>query len=420
MSHESTPQVLNRVAITGMGGICGLGSTLNEIWPNLISGKSGISHIEEFTDDKLFPIKFAGIVKNFTLNPDILSEKEQRKYGRFLLLALQAADEAMSNLNLMQSYEPDRIGSIIGTGMGGFDLLESNYKQFFEKGARRINPFLIPGIIPNMTPGLFSILHGFHGINYSVSSACASSGHALSAAANEIRLGTHDAIISGGTESVVTGITLGGFNQMKALGKGFDDVTKISRPFDKDRCGFVMGEGAGILVLENYEKAKKRGAPILAELVGYGSSSDAHHIAAPHPEGKGAMTAMLNAMRNADLRPEQIDYINAHGTSTPLGDKIEVQAVKKVFGDHAYKLAMTSTKSSIGHLLGAAGGIESVLCIKAMMENTIPPTINLTNPDPECDLNFVPNVGIKKELNYVLNNTFGFGGTNSTLIFKAQ
>lgn len=310
------------------------------------------------------------------------------------------------------------IGSILGTGLGGFPSIEDTVRVYDAKGPRRVSPFFIPSFIPNMATGKISMLYNFKGINYATSSACASAGHAISAAANEIMLGRQDAILTGGSEAVISGLTISGFNSMKALSRWNDRPEQASRPFDKDRNGFVIGEGAGVLMLENLEKAQARGATILAELVGHASTADAYHITAPHPEGAGTIPCMLQALQFSGIKPEDIDYINAHGTSTPAGDIAETNAIKNTFKDHAYNLHVSSTKSMTGHLLGAAGGLESVFCIKALTDQIIPPTINLDQQDPDCDLNYVANTALKKELNYVLNNSFGFGGTNSTLIFK--
>jgi len=409
-----------RVAITGMGAICGLGHSLQEIWKNALAGKSGISTIEIADIEKL-PIKIAGEIKNFTMAEHILEAKEISRYDRFIHLALHSAYEAINHAGgdeFKKYYQPDRIGTIIGVGMGGLPEIERSYGTFLEKGARRVSPFFIPAIIPNMVPGLISIQHNLKGVNYHISSACASAAHAISAAAFEIMAGRQDAVVTGGSESVICYLPISGFASMKALSKRTDDPTKASRPFDKDRDGFVMGEGAGIIVLENLEMAKARGATIYAEVVGHGASSDAYHITAPHPEGEGAARCMKSALASAGISAEAMDYINAHGTSTPLGDLGETKAIKNTFGDHAKKLAVSSTKSMTGHLLGAAGGIESIFCAMALHDGILPPTINLDNQDPECDLDYVPHTARKKNFEYALNNSFGFGGTNSCLILK--
>lgn len=409
---------LNRVAITGIGAITGLGHTVEEIWTNALAGKSGISTIERQSTEN-WPVTFAGEVKNFKLDPNLMNLKDQDRFDLFNQYALHAGDEAINQSGLTQAgYEPSKVGILFGTGLGGFPHIEMNHKVYLEKGARRVSPFFIPSVIPNMAPGLMSIHYGFQGINFSIASACASSAHAIGIAATEIMIGRQDAVVTGGTEAVVTGYTIAGFASMKALSKRNDEPTRASRPFDTGRDGFVMGEGAGILVLENLEKAKARGARIIAEVISFGASSDAHHITSPHPEGLGALLCMNQAFELAGISKEEVGYLNAHGTSTPQGDIAETQAIKKVFGDAAKKLHVSSTKSMTGHLLGAAGGLESIFCIKALETGILPPTINLENQDPECDLDYVANEPIKKDIMYALNNSFGFGGTNSSTIFK--
>ncbi len=410
----------NRVAITGMGAVSALGHSLNETWKNIIEGKSGISFIENSPCeiDKM-PIKIAGEVKNFTLPQECLPEKEWSRYDRFIHYAIKAGHEAFVNSGLKDNcpYQAEKMGSILGVGMGGLPMMESNYRNFIEKGARRVSPFFVPGIIPNMAPGLLTLQLGLKGINYSISSACASGAHAISNAAYEIMSGRQDVVISGGAESVLSNLTISGFSNMKALSKN-DQPQKASRPFDKDRNGFVIGEGAGIVILENLEKAKARGATIYAEVIGHGTSSDAHHITAPHPDGEGAARCMENALDSAGIGPEKIGYINAHGTSTPLGDAAEVKAIKRTFGSHAENIYVSSTKSMIGHLLGAAGGIETIFCAMALHEGILPPTINLDHVDSDCELKHVANTAQKVQVDYALNNSFGFGGTNSSLILK--
>lgn len=411
---------MNRVAVTGIGAICGLGQNIDTIWANAIEGKSGVSKIENTPNIANLPVQFGGEVKNFTIAENILAAKEASRYDKFIHFALHAAYEAMKNAGLLNNkfYAPERMGSIMGVGMGGFPFIEDTHKTYLEKGSRRVSPFFIPGIIPNMAPGMATLVFNLKGVNYSISSACASAGHALSAAAFEIMLGRQDVMVTGGAESVLSDLTISGFSNMKALSKRSEEPTKASRPWDKDRDGFVLGEGSGILILENLEKAKARGATILAEVVGHGSTSDAFHITAPHEEGEGAGRCMKQALEQAGIAPEAIGYINAHGTSTPLGDLAETKAVKNTFKEHAYKLNVSSTKSMTGHLLGAAGGIESIFCVMALHKGIIPPTINLDNQDPECDLNYTANVAKKIQVEYALNNSFGFGGTNSSLIFK--
>jgi 3-oxoacyl-[acyl-carrier-protein] synthase II len=406
---------MNRVAVTGIGSICGLGHNTNDIWKNCLAGKSGVSIIDQSNSEN-FPVRIAGEVKNFKISEDLISAKEQDRFDRFIHFAIHTTDEALKQANF--NYANDRVGVILGVGMGGFPLMESTQSQLLEKGSRRVSPFFIPSIIPNMASGLISIHYGFTGTNYTVSSACASSAHAMVSACYEIMLGRHDAMIAGGAESVITNLTISGFNSMRALSKRVDDPTKASRPYDLARDGFVIGEGAGVLVLENYDKARARGAKILAEIVGFGTTSDANHITAPHPEGLGAISCMQQALTMAKIKPEQIDYINAHGTSTPLGDVAETKAIKIVFGEHAKKMNVSSTKSMTGHLIGAAGGLESVFCVKSIIDDMIAPTINIDQQDPECDLNYTANQKTQRTVKYALNNSFGFGGTNCCLIFK--
>jgi len=408
-----------RVVVTGMGAVTPLGNDVESTWNSALQSKSGIDLIT-LLDTEKHSVKIAGEVKDFSLNEDVLSLRDQSRYDRFILLALKAVDEAMTNskLKVNENIPAHQLGAILGVGMGGFKTIEDTKVTAYEKGVRRISPFFIPAMIPNMSTGLASIVWGFTGVNYSISSACASSCHAMSAAFQEISSGRSKAMITGGCESTLADLALGGFTNMKALSKRNDEPQKASRPFDKDRTGFIMAEGAGVLILEELEHAKARGAEILAEVSGFGFSSDAHHITAPHPEGAGAILSMKSALKNSNLDAEQIDYINAHGTSTPLGDRGETKAIKNVFGEHAYKLKVSSTKSMTGHMLGGAGGVESIFCVKALQNQIIPPTINLENPDEDCDLDYTPNVPVKTKVEYAMNNSFGFGGTNATLIFK--
>ena len=408
-----------RVAVTGMGIICSAGNHLGETWSNITEGLSKISLIEQ-TETEHIPIKIAGEIKNFALSDDVLPLKEQGHFDRFIHLALHACDEALTNAGLKEDkadYRPEEIGAILGVGVGGFPVIERSHKNFLERGSRRVSPFLITALIPNMAPGAITIRYGLKGINYSISSACAASAHAIGAAMDEIKSGTHQVMVTGGAESSISPMAVSGFARMGALSRN-PDPAKASRPFDKERDGFVMGEGSGILILENLGRARARGAKIYAELVGYATSSDAYHIAAPEPKGEGAAKCMKKALANCNLRPEDIDYINAHGTSTPLGDKGETEAIKDTFGKHAYKLAVSSTKSMVGHLLGGAGGVESVFCVEALRTSVLPPTINLETKDPDCDLDYIPNKSLKRDITYVMNNSFGFGGTNCSLIFK--
>ena len=412
---------MRRVAITGLGIVSANGLNLDETWKNITSGRPGISLIEQINTEKL-AVKIAGEVKGFELSEDLLPAKEHSRYDRFIHFALHSTDEAIKKAGFgggdWGPYSAEKVGCILGVGMGGFPMIEATHRTFMEKGPRRVSPFFIPGIIPNMASGLLSIQQGMKGINYTVSSACASAAHALGIAFDEIALGRHDVMVTGGAESVITDLTISGFSNMKALSRRNDDPKTASRPFDTGRDGFVMGEGAGVLVLEEYESAKKRGATIYAELVGHGSSSDAHHITAPHPEGLGASLCMRNAIACAKVDPNKIGYVNAHGTSTPLGDIGETKAIKATFGEHSKDMHVSSTKSMIGHLLGAAGGVESVFCTMALHTGVLPPTINLADQDPECDLDYVANSAKEKQVEYALNNSFGFGGTNCSAIFK--
>jgi 3-oxoacyl-[acyl-carrier-protein] synthase II len=412
---------LNRVAITGMGMINGLGHNLPEVWANAIEGKSGVSLIEQ-ANTELLTTKFAGEVKNFTIAEEILDAKEAAKYDRFIHFAMHSTNEALKDAGLLEvesrPYDMHRMGCILGVGIGGFPEIERTAKTMFDKGPRRVSPFFIPAIIPNMPSGLVTIRYNLGGLNYGVASACASAAHALTAACYEIMFGRQDVMVSGGAESVICNLTIAGFGNMKALSKRNDDPATASRPYDKDRDGFVLGEGAGILILENYDKAVARGAKIYAEIVGHGATSDAYHITAPHPDGDGASRSMKMAIDDAGINLNEIGYVNSHGTSTPLGDIGELRAIKKTFGEHAYKLNISSTKSMTGHLLGAAGGIETIFCAMALKTGIIPPTINVINPDPEVDLDITPNKAVKKDIQYALNNSFGFGGTNSSLVLK--
>lgn len=414
---------MNRVAITGMGMITGLGHSLKETWENSVAGKSGVSLIEQANTEQMLT-KIAGEVKNFEISEHIMEAKEAARYDRFIHFAMHSASEALDDAGLITNhqingtYEAARMGCILGVGIGGFPEIERTAHIMFDKGPKRVSPFFIPAVIPNMSTGLISIRWGLKGINYTISSACASAAHALSAASYEIMLGRQDMMISGGAEAVVGALGMSGFITMKALSRRNDEPQRASRPFDTGRDGFVLGEGAGILVLENYDKAVARGARIYAEIVGHGATSDAHHITAPHPEGDGAYNSMKMAVENAGIDFREIGYVNAHGTSTPLGDIGETKAIKRTFGDHAQNLLVSSTKSMTGHLLGAAGGIETIYCAMALHTGIIPPTINLENPDPQCDLNYVPNKAVKADIKYALNNSFGFGGTNSSLVLK--
>ncbi len=408
-----------RVVVTGLGVVTPIGTGVAKFWENLVSGISGIDKIKEFDPDEFgLTVKIAGEVRDFEpLN--FMDKKEAQRLSRFVQYAVAASEEAILDSKIKEGgYDPLRIGVIIGTGIGGLRDIEREHLVINKKGARRVSPFFIPYGISNMGAGYVAIRHGFKGPNYCVVSACATGNHAIGDAFRMIQAGDIDAAIAGGTEAAITPLGVAGFAVMRALSTRNDEPQKASRPFDKDRDGFVMGEGAGILVLEEYERAKARGAKIYAEIIGYGATDDAYHITAPHECGEGAYECMKLALEDANLNPEDIDYINAHGTSTPLNDKVETLAIKQLFKDHAYKLKVSSNKSMIGHLLGAAGAVEAVASVKTIETETIPPTINLEEPDPECDLDYVPNRAIKMPVRTVLSNSFGFGGTNACLIFK--
>ncbi|RLJ70388.1 3-oxoacyl-[acyl-carrier-protein] synthase II [Hydrogenivirga caldilitoris] len=408
-----------RVVVTGLGAVTPIGTGVDKFWTNLVKGVSGIDHIKSFDPAEFgLNVTIAGEVKDF--DPmNFLDKKEASRLSIFVHYAVAAAEEAILDSGIKEAgYDPLKIGVIIGTGIGGLRDIEREHTVITQKGARRVSPFFIPYGISNMGAGYVAIRHGFKGPNYCVVSACATGNHSIGDAFRMIQAGDIDAAIAGGTEAAITPLGVAGFAVMRALSTRNDEPQKASRPFDRDRDGFVMGEGAGILVLEEYERAKARGAKIYAELVGYGATDDAYHITAPHECGEGAYECMRLALEDAGLNPDEIDYINAHGTSTPLNDKIETLAIKQLFKEHAYKLKISSNKSMIGHLLGAAGAVEAVASVKTIETGLIPPTINLENPDPECDLDYVPNEAVKANVRTVLSNSFGFGGTNACLIFK--
>ncbi|MFL6200690.1 MAG: beta-ketoacyl-ACP synthase II [Thermoanaerobaculia bacterium] len=406
-----------RVVVTGVGLVSPLGVGTAETWRGLMEGKSGIGPITHF-DASEYPARIAGEVKGF--DPlDYTEKKDVKKSDTFIHFALAAAQFAMTDSGLVvDESEADRIGVVIGSGIGGLPLIESMHRILLEKGPSRVSPFFIPGLIVNMAAGQVSIRYNARGPNTSPATACTTGLHAIGDAFRFIQHDDADAMIAGGAESVITPLSMAGFCAMRALSHRNDEPEKASRPWDAHRDGFVMAEGSGIVILEELEHARRRGAPIYAEVVGYGMSADAYHISAPHPEGHGAVRVMRAALRDADLKPEQIGYINAHGTSTPLGDLSEVRAVKTVFGDHAYKLAMSSTKSATGHLLGAAGGLEAGILALAMRHQIIPATLNLDEPGEGCDLDFVPHHPRPADLEYALTNSFGFGGTNGAVILK--
>ncbi|GLV14633.1 3-oxoacyl-[acyl-carrier-protein] synthase 2 [Alicyclobacillus hesperidum] len=406
-----------RVVVTGLGVVSPVGNDVPTFWDSLLSGKSGIREIDRF-DTSDYPCKIAGLVNDF--DPErYIDKKELRHMDMFTQYALYAAHEAVAHAGLVITDENrDRIGVYIGSGIGGIGTTLSNYRILLERGPKRVSPFLVPMMISDMATGQVSIEFGVRGPNSSPVSACATGSNAIGDAFKIIQRGAADVMIAGGAEAAVVDIALAGFSNMKALSLRNDEPTRASRPFDKDRDGFVMGEGAGILILESLESAQARGAHILAEIVGYGMSGDAYHVTAPDPNGDGAYRVMKAALEDAGLQTTDIDYINAHGTSTEFNDRIETLAVKRLFGDHAYKLAMSSIKSMTGHLLGAAGGVEAVACVKTLQEGMIPPTTNYETPDPECDLDYVPNVARKSDVKVVMSNSFGFGGHNASLIFR--
>jgi 3-oxoacyl-[acyl-carrier-protein] synthase II len=406
-----------RVVITGMGALTPLGLSATESFSNALAGQSGIAKITQF-DASTFPVQFAGEVKNFNLD-DYIPKKEQKKMDRFIHLGLAATAQAIKDCGIEWTEElKDRTGVFLGVGMGGLPLIEETHETLRTRGPGRISPFFIPQVIANMAAGHISINYGFRGPNFSITSACATGCHAIGEAARYIQLGIMDVMVAGGAESTVSPLGIGGFAAMKALSTRNDDPTKASRPWDQNRDGFVLAEAAGTLILEEYEHAKKRGAKIYGELTGYGVSSDANHMTNPSPGGAGAQRAMQMALSTASLNPSDIGYVNAHGTSTPAGDLAETEAIKGVFKDEAKKVWVSSTKSMTGHALGAAGAIESVFSLMALHTGKIPPTINLENPSPECDLDYVPLTAREKTLKAVMNNSFGFGGTNACLIFS--
>jgi len=411
---------LKRVVVTGLGALTPIGNTVSEYWNNLLAGKSGAAPIQQF-DASLFKTQFACEVKGFDVE-QFLDKKEARKMDQFTQYAMVSAMEAVDGSGLMESNPNiDRIGVVWGSGVGGLKTFQEESKAFFEgDGTPRFNPFFIPKMIADIAAGHISIKYGFRGPNYVTVSACASATNAIIDAFNLIRLGKADAIITGGSEAAVNEMGMGGFNALKALSTRNDNPESASRPFDVDRDGFVLGEGAGALILEEYEHAVKRGATIYAEVVGGGMSGDAYHMTAPHPDGIGARNTMIAALEDAEISPNQVDYINVHGTSTPLGDIAEVKAIQAVFGEHAYDLNISSTKSMTGHLLGAAGAIEAIACVLAVKNDMVPPTINHFTDDPEIDpkLNFTFNAPQQRTVNYALSNTFGFGGHNTSVVVK--
>lgn len=410
-----------RVVVTGTGLITALGTGAEKTWQGLLAARSGVGPITRFPVEKLHT-RIAAEVKDFNAE-DFIDKKEVRRMDLFTQYALAATDMALKEsglpigLDKPHGHDPDRVGVLVGSGIGGIGSLEEQHKKGLEKGFDRLSPFFIIQMIINMAPGLITIRTGARGPNWSPVSACSTSAHAIGEAWKSIRLGETDACIAGGAEAAITPLGIGGFSVMKALSQRNDDPAGASRPFDKDRDGFVAGEGGGILILEELEHAKKRGATILAELVGYAANSDAHHVTSPAPGGEGAARCMRLALKSAQMNVDDIGYLNAHGTST-FADSVETQAIKTVFGDHAKKLAVSSTKSMTGHMLGAAGGAEAVISVMALTRGVLPPTINQVTPDPECDLDYVPNKPREIRVNAVMSNSFGFGGTNAVLVFK--
>lgn len=406
----------NRVVVTGIGAVTPLGNDAHTTWKNIINNQSGIDYITKLDKDQ-FPAKVAGEVKDFDASK-FIDRKEIRKMDLFTQYAVASAMMAVEDANLkIDETNAHRVGVWIGSGIGGMQVYEEQTKRFFEKGYRRVSPFFVPMLIPDMAAGQVSIHLGAKGINSCTVTACASGANSIGDAFKVIQRGDADVMITGGTESPINNLAFAGFSAMKAITFN-DDPNTASRPFDKNRDGFVIGEGAGILVLESLDHALKRGAKIYAEIIGYGASGDAYHITAPAEDGNGAVRAMEMALNDANIRPEEVDYINAHGTSTEMNDKIETKAIKQVFGDHAYKLAVSSTKSMTGHLLGGAGGIEAIFTVKAIEEDIMPATINYETPDEECDLDYVPNEARRAPVNIAMSNSFGFGGHNATLVFK--
>lgn len=406
-----------RVVVTGVGALTPIGNSASEFWNGLISGKNGVRPITHFDTSDL-PTKFAGQLENYEAT-NHFDRKEARRMDPVTQYALITADETIADSKIdLDRVNKDRIGVMVGTGIGGMITYYDQSVSLHEHGARGVNPFFIPMLIPDMPAGQISIKYGFRGANFCAVSACATGSHNIGLAFDSIRFGMSDMVLCGGTEAPVWRIGIAGFSSMKALSKRNDEPEKASRPFDRDRDGFVLGEGASMFFLESLDSALERGARIYGEIVGYGFSADAHHITAPDPDGNGVRLAINGALDMAGIKPEDVEHINMHGTSTPLGDIAETNSIKKVFGDHAYKINLNSTKSMTGHMLGAAGAAESLATLLAIYHSVIPPTINLENQDPECDLNYTPNKAVERDITYAMNNAFGFGGHNTTLVFK--
>jgi len=407
-----------RVVVTGLGIVSPVGSTVESAWSDILAGKSGIGPVERF-DVSNFPTRFSGEVKGFD-HSDYLDPRDARRMDPFIHYGLVASIQAVRDAGLEATEEnAERIGVAVGSGIGGLDGIEKAHTSYLEKGsARKISPFFVPGTIINMISGNLSIMYGMKGPNLALVTACTTATHNIGIAARAIAYGDADAMVAGGAEMGTTPVGLGGFCAARALSTRNDEPEKASRPWDRDRDGFVLGDGAGVLVLEEYESAKKRGAKIYAELAGFGMSGDAHHMTAPPEDGEGARRCMDNALRDGKINTDEVDYINAHGTSTKLGDLAETQATKDLLGDHARKIAVSSTKSMTGHLLGAAGGVEAVFSVLAIRDQVAPPTINLDNPDEGCDLDYVSNGAQQRKIDVAVSNSFGFGGTNGTLVFR--
>lgn len=408
--------MLRRVVVTGLGIVSPVGNTVPESWANIVAGRSGITQITAF-DVSEFTTRFGGTIKNFDVS-QFISPKEARKMDPFIHFGMAAAIEAMGDAGVeVTDANSRRIGILIGSGIGGLPGIEKGYQAFLDGGPRKISPFFVPSNIINMVSGNLSIRYGIRGPNFALVSACSTGTHCIGLAARMIERGEVDVMIAGGTEYATCPTGLGGFASARALSTRNENPEAASRPWDRERDGFVLSDGAGVLIVEELEHAQRRGARIYAEVIGFGMNSDAYHMTAPSPNGEGAADCMELALADAKINKTDVDYINAHGTSTPFGDKAETDAVKRLFGDHAYKLAMSSTKSMVGHMLGAAGGAEAVFSVLALRDQIAPPTINLETPDPECDLDYVPNVAREMPLKVVLSNSFGFGGTNGTLVF---
>lgn len=414
---RSTPSTERRVVVTGIGILCPTGNSTRESWKNILEGVSGIGRITQF-DASTYDCQIAGEVKPFETE-GYIEKKELKKMDRFIHMTMVAGQDALKDSGFeINDLNRSKVGCFVGVGIGGLPAIEAQHSTLLEKGHGRVSPFYIPMVIANMAAGYLSMKVGAQGPSYCITSACSSGAHAIGEAVRYIRSGLTDMMIAGGAESAVCSTAIAGFENMKALSTRNDDPTKASRPFDQDRDGFVLSEGAAVLILENYESAVKRGARIYAEISGYGLSSDAYHITSPAPEHRGAQASMRMALTDARIHPEDVQYINAHGTSTPVGDGLETLAIKHIFKDHAKKIMVSSTKSMTGHLLGAAGALESAFCALAVHDQVAPPTINLENPSPDCDLDYVPKTARNTKITHVINNSFGFGGTNASVVFS--